>query len=435
MSKALSARLPFIFLVSLLFFYSCSSSNETPVKPRVIISTDIGGTDPDDNQSMIHFLMYSNLFQTEGLISSPSYGSGSKEEILKMIDFYERDLQKLEQHASGYPSPDALRAVTKQGRKGSAPFVGYQKATEGSDWIIKCARKESKEPLWVLVWGGLEDLAQALHDAPEIQHKIKVYWIGGPNKKWSANSYAYIAENFPELYFIEANAAYRGFFSNTDALDKLKNENYYSHFIKEAGFLGKSFKDYYDGVIKMGDTPSLLYLMDGNPADPLTESWGGSFQKFTHSPRTIFNRLTTANDTVPVYSLVEYHFEGPALNLPADSACFELAVYAEIGEQKWPGYYLGDGKYAVRYAPKKAENLTYKISSDIPDFPEQVGQLVVENIWPGNDTIYGFDLGANWYTDPTDSALFDNGWQGAKTVLQWRNTVLLDWAKRWEWLN
>ena len=48
-------------------------------KPRVLISTDIGGTDPDDNQSMIHLLMYANEFDIEGLISSPSYGSGSKE--------------------------------------------------------------------------------------------------------------------------------------------------------------------------------------------------------------------------------------------------------------------------------------------------------------------------------------------------------------------
>ena len=39
-------------------------------KPRILISTDIGGTDPDDNQSMAHFLMYSDEFDTEGLVSS-----------------------------------------------------------------------------------------------------------------------------------------------------------------------------------------------------------------------------------------------------------------------------------------------------------------------------------------------------------------------------
>ena len=30
-------------------------------RPRVIVSTDIGGTDPDDFQSMVHFLVYSDM--------------------------------------------------------------------------------------------------------------------------------------------------------------------------------------------------------------------------------------------------------------------------------------------------------------------------------------------------------------------------------------
>ena len=137
-----------------------------PVKPRILISTDIGGTDPDDNQSMAHFLMYSEMFETEGLVSSPSYGHGSKQNLLDMIDLYEKDLPKLKKHIKGFPSPDALRAICKQGRQGAAPFKGYTTATEGSDWIIKCARKESTRPLWILIWGGLDDLAQALHDAP-----------------------------------------------------------------------------------------------------------------------------------------------------------------------------------------------------------------------------------------------------------------------------
>lgn len=85
-----------------------------PVKPRILISTDIGGTDPDDNQSMAHFLMYSEMFETEGLVSSPSYGHGSKQNLLDMIDLYEKDLPKLKKHIKGFPSPDALRAISIQ---------------------------------------------------------------------------------------------------------------------------------------------------------------------------------------------------------------------------------------------------------------------------------------------------------------------------------
>ena len=405
-----------------------------PVKPRILISTDIGGTDPDDNQSMTHFLMYSYMFEIEGIISSPSYGHGTKQNILDMIDLYEKDLTKLKQHVKDYPLPDALREVCKQGKHGAAPFIGYTMATEGSNWIIKCAKKKSKQSLWILVWGGLDDLAQALHDAPEIQNNIKVYWIGGPNKKWSANSYAYIAANFPNLWIIESNGSYNGFFSDNDVPDSLKNGNYYDRFIRGAGYLGKDYKKYYKGVIKMGDTPSLLYMMDGDPNDPVKESWGGSFQKLDHSSRVHFNRNTTLVDTVTVYSVVEFHFKGPLINIPSDSIAFTMTVIGQIGEQKWDGFYLGNGDYAIKYCPKQTETLTYKITSPVLGFSEQGGQFVVDNIWPGKPRSTDYKLGPNWYTDRGDSDLFDGRQQGGKTVLKWRSDILLDWAKHWTWL-
>ena len=424
---------------STLFGISCLSmqtpaQKPVPVKPRILISTDIGGTDPDDNQSMTHFLMYSHLFNTEGLVSSPSYGKGNKSELLRMIDLYEKDLPKLMVHQQGYPSPASLRAICKQGRVGAAPFAGYTTATEGSNWIIQCAKKKSKQPLWVLVWGGLDDLAQALHDAPEIQSNIKVYWIGGPNKKWSANSYAYIVANFPGLWFIECNSSYYGFFSVNNIPDSVKDSNYYDKYIKSAGHLGKDYKNYYKGNVKMGDTPSLLYMMDGDPNDPFKDSWGGSFERVDRSSRIIFNRNTTNADTVTVCSVVEFHFKGPVISIPPDSSCFTMTVKAKIGEQKWAGFYLGNGDYAIRYCPKQTEALTYRITSPISGFAEQSGQLVVDNIWPGKNRSTDYPLGSNWYTDRGDKELFDGILQGAKTVSKWRNDVLLDWAKRWAWL-
>lgn len=404
-------------------------------KPRVLISTDIGGTDPDDNQSMIHFLMYNDLFDVEGLISSPSYGNGSKDSILAMIDVYEKDYPTLKNHALSLLPPDTLRALCKQGKKRAAPFVGYSTATEGSDWIIHCAQKKSEKPLWLLVWGGLDDLAQALHDAPEIRYNLRVYWIGGPNKKWSTNSYVFIASNFPELYFIEANATYRGFFSNQVDQTNLNNENFYKNYINGAGNMASAFKNYYNGNIKMGDTPSLLYLMQGNADEPNETHWGGSFDHFQYSPRYIFTKATSLADTVKVYSILEFHLQGPEVKLPPDSACFTLSVKAGMGVQKWPGYYLGSGKYVVRYAPKQAEEISYEITSKIKKFPAIKGQLVVKNTWPGSASFFDYELGDNWFTDKSAPEFFDGQWQGAKTVLKYRNDALLDWSERWGWLK
>lgn len=384
-------------LIFFLFFFSNAliAQQPVPVKPRILISTDIGGTDPDDNQSMIHLLMYNELFDIEGLVSSPSYGDGNKEEILRTIDLYEKDLPKLKEHKQGFATPEYLRSVAKQGRHGGAPFKGYSTATEGSDWITKCARKNSDRPLWILVWGGLDDLAQALHDKPEIQNKIKVFWIGGPNKKWSANSYAYIAENFPNLWFIESNASYYGFFSD-NVPDSLNNKNYYKNYINEAGYLGRDYKNNrYKGNLKMGDTPSLLYMMDGNPDNPMRENWGGSYVKFQQSPRLIFNRNTSISDTVTVFSIIEFTFKGPVVKIPPDSACLTMTVKSEIGEQKWDGFYLGNGNYVVRYSPKRTETVTYKVTSGIPGFNEQSGTFFVDNIWPGKHRKTNFKLGSN----------------------------------------
>lgn len=94
------------------------------IKPRIIVSTDIGGTDPDDNQSMTHFLMYNSQFDIEGIISSASYGPGSKEEILRMIDIYEADYEKLKKHDKDLLAPQELRKLCKQGRRGLASYKG-----------------------------------------------------------------------------------------------------------------------------------------------------------------------------------------------------------------------------------------------------------------------------------------------------------------------
>lgn len=131
-----------ILIVNVMMLNQVLSREEVPQIPRIIISTDIGGTDPDDNQSMIHFLMYNDLFDIEGLISSPSYGDGSKEEILRMIDLYEQDYPKLKKCYPNLKTPDALKSITKQGHKGLAPYKGFTEPSEGSRWIINQARKK-----------------------------------------------------------------------------------------------------------------------------------------------------------------------------------------------------------------------------------------------------------------------------------------------------
>lgn len=414
-----------------LFISRVLAQKDVPERPRILVSTDIGGTDPDDNQSMAHLLMYSNEFDIEGLVSSPSYGKGSKKEIIRMIGLYEQQLPVFKQHAKGWPTPDYLRSVTKQGRQGAAPYSGFDKSTEGSEWIIKCARKDSRRPLYVLVWGGLEDVAQALHDAPDIASRIRVYWIGGPNKKWSINSYAYIVGNFPKLWFIENNATYRGFIYDSKNKD-IYNAGYYEHFIKGAGLMGADFAQYYKGNPKLGDTPSLLYMMDGDPADPTRDSWGGSFVRYKRSSRVVFKGVTTANDTVPVYSVMEFHLKGPVQkNMAIGTPCITLT----IDKQKWDGYYVGKGRYVVKFSTYKTGTLPYTITSMLAGFELKEGAVTLSRLWPGKANKTDWMLGDNWYSDRQEDSLFWNKCQGAAVQQKWRNEIMEDWGKRWGWLK
>lgn len=410
----------------------CMARKSVPERPRILVSTDIGGTDPDDNQSMAHLLMYSNEFDIEGLVSSPSYGKGSAKEIIRMIGLYKQVLPTLKKHAEGWPAPSQLLAITKQGRKGAAPLRGYDKATEGSEWIVRCARKEDSRPLYVLVWGGLEDVAQALHDAPDIAGRMRVYWIGGPNKKWSLNSYVYIVENFPSLWFIEDNASYRGFIYDSKNNDRY-NAGYFDAYIKGAGVMGDDFAGYYKGNPKLGDTPSLLYMMDGDPADPGRRSWGGSFCKTRRSSRRVFHGTTTAADTVALYGIMELWLKGPRLR-SADR--HEPRITLTIDKQQWDGYYMGRGRYMVRFSTYKTGTLPYSVtSSAVGGFKPLQGAITFDSHWPGKPCKDDYTLGGSWYTDRPDAALYWHGLQGAMTTREWREEIMEDWGRRWQWLK
>lgn len=413
------------------------AQGKRPEKPRIIVSTDIGGTDPDDNQSLIHLMMYSDKFDIEGLISTPSYGKGSVGEIRRMIGIYEKDYPKLLKHSPAMMSPDAMRAVCKQGARSLAPYPGFSTPTEGSRWIVKMARKKSRRKLWILVWGTLEDVAQALHDAPDIKRNIRVYYIGGPNKKWGANSYAYIAACHRDLWMIENNSTYRGFITDRKLNDRY-NMGYYDYAISGAGSLGSDFRNYYGGEVKMGDTPSLLYLMDGDPEQPCKSSWGGSFVRVSHSPRrTFYDTSLTQNDTVPPYSIMEMSFTGPS-QAGADStgkASSRPPFTITIDRQAWPGTYIANGIYKVRYCPKAPGRLSYSTSSDVKELDGLTGEFNVGASFPGSLCKDDYPLGDHWYTDRPDTALCEGRWQGAKGMRQLRKEVLDDWAERWQWLR
>ncbi|MDX1937833.1 MAG: DUF1593 domain-containing protein, partial [Flavihumibacter sp.] len=61
----------FLLLITGLFAISIFVNAQAGKKHRVIVLTDIEA-DPDDTQSLIRFLLYSNQWDVEGLIATTS---------------------------------------------------------------------------------------------------------------------------------------------------------------------------------------------------------------------------------------------------------------------------------------------------------------------------------------------------------------------------
>jgi hypothetical protein len=419
----------FVFMIAVFIFdpdsrlLASEKNGEHTGEPRhrIIVSTDIGGTDPDDFQSMVHLLLYADVLDIEGLVSSP-FGPGRKEDILKVIDCYENDYPNLRTYAETYPTAEVLRAMTKQGETERAPYAGVRQATEGSEWIIKCARRNDPRPLHILVWGLLEDVAEALHDAPDILPKLRVYWIGGPNKKWSPDAYQYIVDHHRDLWIIESNATYRGWFTGGNQTGEWGNKAFVTRHVAGQGALGDFFVSKKDDV-KMGDTPSVGWLLKGTPGDPEQPGWGGSYVRAWERPHVRFDRLTTADDHMEIFGILEL-----ALPLGLGQPDKPEATL-EVENQSLGGYVPGDGTVRFRFCPKSKKTFTYRIRGNVRTLNGKAGSITVDLPAPGQETLPSTRF-PNWWTDDPDPANAEGDHHGAKTVSCWREAFLRDFAAR-----
>ncbi|MBD5782496.1 DUF1593 domain-containing protein [Pelagicoccus sp. NFK12] len=401
-----------------------STASGSSDKHRVIVTSDIGGTDPDDYQSMAHVLLYADTLDIEGLVSSPFEREG-KTKILEVIDAYEKDYPNLSTWSADYPTPDALRSITKQGGIHPAPYSGLRGTTEGSEWIVECARRDDPRPLHILVWGAIEEVAQALHDAPDILPKLRVYYIGGPNKKWGPDAYQYIADNFPTLFIIESNATYRGYFTGGDPDDEWGKNQFVKHHVAGRGAIGSYFSEHLGGVIKMGDTPSVNWVLRGNPGQPSLPGWGGRFVRAWDRPFARYDRLTTTDDRLEIFGVLEL-----VLPLGPDAPKTPEGRMV-VTNQSLIGSPDGEGNLRFRFCPRDPKVFTYTILSNVPALDGKEGAITAYLPDPEvslTPSVYY----PNWWTDDPTPAMAEGIHHGAKSVSQWREAFMRDFADRME---
>jgi hypothetical protein len=147
-------------------------------KSRVIITTD---GEIDDECSLVRFLLYTNEWDVEGIITSSSqyHWQGHKwagdDWIKPSLKAYSEVYPNLIQHDSRYPSPAYLKSKTFLGNVATEGEM--EAVTKGSEHIVKVLLDESDpRPVWLQAWGGTNTIARALKTIEET-HPEKMEYV------------------------------------------------------------------------------------------------------------------------------------------------------------------------------------------------------------------------------------------------------------------
>ena len=282
---------------------------------RVMVLTDIGN-EPDDAESMVRFLVYANAFDIEGLLATTSRHQRTTvrpDLIRQRVAAYGEVLPNLRAHADGYPSAETLDGLIRSGRaEYGMAGVGEGKETEASRRIIEAVDADDARPVWVLVWGGAVDLAQALWTVRATRSPDEVAAFVGKLRVYSISDQddagPWVRRYFPDIFWIVSLHAHRHYMLATwggisgDAMYRfdgpdpalVSNECLETHVRR--GPLGALYPRW--AFIMEGDTPSFLYLIPnglGVSERPDFGSWGGRYGRVS----TWDNIWTDVSDLVP----------------------------------------------------------------------------------------------------------------------------------------
>jgi len=283
---------------------------KTPMKPRMVVLTDVSTWETDDSESLVRLMAHADLFEIEGLIFTTGWSlDETRDDFMQLIhdaiDAYEKDLPNLmkrsgqrgfqknenQQRIAYWPSPDYLRERTMFGSKlRGIKHIGEGNSSPGSELIIELADEADERPVWISVWGGGNTVAQAIwqvqqerspEELKDFLCKIPIYTITDQDRSYKGgtpfeiSAHQWLRREFEgQLLFIWDECAWK--FQNGTGRDHW--EEYATH-IQGHGNLGSVYPKYKFGV--EGDTPAFLHLMPNGLNDPMEVQqvgWGGYFE-------------------------------------------------------------------------------------------------------------------------------------------------------------
>ena len=280
---------------------------------RIIIETDAGG-DPDDEQSLVRFLLYANEWDVEGIIANrPRTREGENRNpertglgvLRRLLNAYGECWSNLIQHDPRYPTKDFLWQRT---------VAGYNDTDDAVKLIIAAVDRPEARPLWYSDWGTDQGAAEN-----NLKRALDAVWrergaerYGEFKSKLRLSSADKFGEHMAKLgppftlwvdTFqppLEGKRWYHRFSALTATAGDFDLER---DVLRGHGPLGALYPTNTTHPQKEGDTMTFLYLVPtgmNNPEQPTWGSWAGRYglnENFSGKPYYWANQSDTRNGT------------------------------------------------------------------------------------------------------------------------------------------
>ena len=244
-------------------------------KLRLIVETDAPGGDPDDEGSLVRFLLYCNEWDVEAMLATrprekSRTGYDGEEAVRRHVRAYGKVYEKLKLHSKGYPSAERLLSRV------APSYAG----TRGRDLVLSAIDADDRRPVWYVNWGTEGRLPTAMRQALDhvkLTRSPEEYSRFTSKIALSRDGSRHLAGHVRRvLFWVDTRNPDRWYRRFAPLTARAGGFDVRRDVKTGHGPLGALYT-----IQKEGDTPGFLYLVPVGLCDPFHPTWGSWGGRFS----------------------------------------------------------------------------------------------------------------------------------------------------------